>query len=114
MATTALAKTAAATRWRVPSASAIRTTPSGTATTNAHWWSTPRKRGRPAAGTCASRLPKTGLAVTVDDPAAREVVRRQLDLDLVARQDPDPEAAHLAGDVAEHLVPVLEPDPVLP
>src|SRR5262245_59074742 len=37
-----------------------------------------------------------------DDPPAREIVRRQLHRDLVARQDPDVVHAHLARDVAEH------------
>src|SRR2546430_1456885 len=50
----------------------------------------------------------------VDDPPAREVVRRELDLDAVARQDPDPMAAHLPGRVAKRLVPVLELHPVFP
>src|SRR6185436_4453908 len=56
----------------------------------------------------SSARPGTGglLPVAVDDAGAVEVVRRQLDAD--ARQDADPEAAHLAGDVAEDHVIVVE------
>src|SRR5205814_1623965 len=50
------------------------------------------------------------LALAVDDPAAAEVVRRDLDLHAVARIDADPVAAHLAGGVAEGLVAVVERD----
>src|SRR5215212_7304403 len=50
------------------------------------------------------------LAVSVNDAAARQVVRRQLDLDPVTGIDPDPEAAHLAGGVAERLMAVVELD----
>jgi len=54
-----------------------------------------------------------GLLLAVDDPTAREVVRRELDLDPIARVDPDPVPAHPAGRVAERLVPVVEEDFVL-
>jgi hypothetical protein len=37
-----------------------------------------------------------------------QVIRRQFELDLVARQDPDAVAPHLPRRVAERLVPVLE------
>src|SRR3954451_3195339 len=47
-------------------------------------------------------------AVAVDDTTAREVVRRQLDLHAVARQDADVVPAHLARDVGQHLVVVVE------
>src|SRR5215208_488139 len=50
------------------------------------------------------------LAVAVDDAAAAEVVRRQLDLDPIAGVHPDPEAPHLAGGVAERLMAVVELD----
>src|SRR5687768_12310692 len=53
----------------------------------------------------------TGLAVPVDDPAAREVVRRKLDLHAVARQDADVVLAHLSRDVAEDAMAVVEVDP---
>src|SRR6202522_1211061 len=46
--------------------------------------------------------PPAPLPVPVDDAGAIEVVRRQLDADAVAREDPDPETSHLAGHVAEH------------
>src|SRR5918911_172568 len=51
-----------------------------------------------------------GLALAVDDPAAPEVVGRDLDLHPVARVDADPVAPHLAGGVAEGLVAVVEGD----
>src|SRR5207253_5531575 len=50
------------------------------------------------------------LALAVDDPAAAEVVRRDLDPHAVARIDANPVAAHLAGGVAEGLVAVVERD----
>src|SRR5437016_10913489 len=50
------------------------------------------------------------LALAVDDSAAAEVVRRDLDLHAVARIDANPVAAHLAGGVAEGLVAVVERD----
>src|SRR5436853_2291930 len=43
----------------------------------------------------------------VGDTASRQVVRRQLDRHLVARQDLDVVHAHLAGNVREHLVLVV-------
>ena len=50
-------------------------------------------------------------AVPVDDPRPVEVVGRQLDAHSVPRQDPDPETAHLSGDVTEHYpVHVVELD----
>src|SRR6188472_3625539 len=48
------------------------------------------------------------LPVAVDDPAASEVVGRQLELDPVAGKDLDAEAAHLARGVAKGLVAVVE------
>src|SRR6188768_888600 len=50
------------------------------------------------------------LLVAVRDPAAAEVVGRELDLHAVTREDPDVVHPHLARDVCEHLVPVLELD----
>src|SRR5207237_319181 len=47
----------------------------------------------------------------VDDAAAVEVVRRELDPDAIAGIHADAETAHLAGGVAEGLVPVVETDP---
>src|SRR5919204_7608 len=71
-------------------------------------------RGREAAAAsappaCAGRLP-----VPVDDPAAGEVIRRELDVDPVAREDPDPVAAHLPGGIPERLLAVVERDLVHP
>src|SRR4029078_13133452 len=45
-----------------------------------------------------------------DDPRARQVVRRQLDRHLVAREDADVVHPHLSRDVAEHDVAVLQLD----
>src|SRR5437868_3467590 len=55
--------------------------------------------------------PLGSLSISVDDPPAVQVVRGQLDADAVAREDPDPVAAHLAGRVAQRLVTVVERDP---
>src|SRR5436190_16787891 len=46
--------------------------------------------------------------MAVDDARAVEVVGRDLHAHAVARQDPDAEPPHLAGDVTEHLVAVVE------
>src|SRR3954464_8350623 len=51
------------------------------------------------------------LLVAVDDPAARQVVGRQLHDDLVLGEDPDVVLTHLAADVRQDLVPVLELHP---
>src|SRR5215470_7331913 len=48
------------------------------------------------------------LLVAIHDPAAGKVVRRHLDRDLVARQDLDEVHPHLARDVGEQPVAVLE------
>src|SRR5215472_9791736 len=42
------------------------------------------------------------LPVPVGDPTAAEVIRAELDLDLVAREDPDVVLPHLPGDGREH------------
>src|SRR4051794_2156986 len=52
-----------------------------------------------------------GSLVAVDDPAARQVVGRQLHHDLVLGEDPDVVLTHLAADVRQDLVPVLELHP---
>src|SRR5688572_22317773 len=69
-----------------------RTTPARL--TTLHFW----QIGLTLALTFISLLP-------VGDASPREVVRGQLDLDLVARQDLDVVHAHLAGDVREHDLP---------
>src|SRR5919197_2934285 len=62
----------------------------------------------------ATTPPSTGcgqdLLVAVDDPATRQVVRRQLHHDPVVREDADVVHAHLAADVCQDLVAVLELD----
>src|SRR6266508_2326461 len=49
-------------------------------------------------------------SVSVCDPAAREVVRRQFDLDLVAGEDPDVVLPHLPRDRRENAVTPFELD----
>jgi hypothetical protein len=51
---------------------------------------------------------KSRQLVAVDDATAVEVVGRDLDPNLVARQDTNAEPAHLAGQMGEQLVIVLE------
>src|SRR3954452_17077282 len=51
------------------------------------------------------------LLVAVGDPTPLEVVRGELHLDAIPRQDADVVHAHLPGDVSQHLVAVLELDP---
>src|SRR5438132_415564 len=48
------------------------------------------------------------LLVPIGDATAGQVVRRQLHLDPIPRQDPDVVHPHLPGDVREDLVPVVE------
>src|SRR5205814_4450573 len=48
------------------------------------------------------------LLITINYAAPRQVVRGELDEHLVPGQDPDEVLAHLAGDVRQHLVLVLE------
>jgi hypothetical protein len=50
------------------------------------------------------------LLVPVNDPAAREVIRRKLHRDAISRQDADEILAHLSGDVSQHLMLVFELD----
>src|SRR5206468_13074618 len=78
----------------------------------------PRVRG-PRSGTPRSGLgyppppgARTGpgarrLLVAVNDPDARQVVRRDLDRDLVTGHELDEMHPHLAGEVSQSLVPVL-------
>src|SRR5437773_12137984 len=47
-------------------------------------------------------------AIPEDDASAVEVIGGDLDPDLVAGQDADAEPAHLAGEMGEQLVVVLE------
>src|SRR6266849_4980604 len=49
-----------------------------------------------------------GLLVPVNDPAARQIVRRKLDGHLVPGQDADEILAHLSGNVREHLMLVFQ------
>ena len=51
------------------------------------------------------------LPVSVGDPTAAEVVRTELDLDLVAREDSDVVLPHLPGDGREHGMSPVELNP---
>ena len=51
------------------------------------------------------------LLVAVNDPAAVEIVRRELDLHPVAGEDTDAVAPHLPGRVSERLVAAVERNP---
>src|SRR5947208_372546 len=55
--------------------------------------------------------PGRRLLVAVDDAAARQVVGRELHDHAVLGQDADVVLPHLAADVGEHPVPVLQLDP---
>ena len=70
----------------------------------------PRATGRDHVGRPSGR-PAVWLAMAIDDPRAVEVIRGDLDPHPIPRQDPDAEAPHLAGHVAEHLVAVVELHP---
>src|SRR3954454_16683670 len=61
-----------------------------------------RARAAPIASISASS------PMPVDDPRAVEVIRRHLDPHPIPRQDPDAEASHLARDVPEDDVAVVE------
>src|SRR5690606_9344455 len=50
------------------------------------------------------------LLVSVGDPAPAQVVGRDLDLHAVTGQDADAVLAHLAAEMPEHLVAVVECD----
>src|SRR6186713_705148 len=60
--------------------------------------------------THATRACCGSLFVAIGDSAAVQIVGRKLDLDSVSRQDADVVPPHLAGNVAEDLVPVVELD----
>src|SRR3954463_14349917 len=61
---------------------------------------------------CQPFLARSGsLLVPVDEPAPGEVVRRELDHEVVLGEDPDVVLAHLAADVGEDLVAVAQLDP---
>ena len=48
------------------------------------------------------------LLVAVHDPAAREVIGRQLYDNTIVREDSDVVHSHFAADVGEHFVPIVE------
>src|SRR5258708_30829792 len=50
------------------------------------------------------------LLIAIDNPAARQVIRRKLHRDFVSRQNADEVLAHLAGDMREDLVFIFHGD----
>ena len=50
------------------------------------------------------------LFVSIGDPTSGEVVRGELYLDTIARQDSDVMHAHFSGDVGQHLVAIFKLD----
>src|SRR5712692_9309715 len=72
----------------------------------------PCLRNHPRApGPTPAPTPRRRSFEPVDDSPARQVVGRQLHLHPVARQDTDKVLTHLAGDMRQHLVLVLELHP---
>src|SRR5450759_872668 len=67
-------------------------------------------RGRRRGRSLELRGDQALLAVAIDDAAARQVVRRQLHADAVARREPDEVAAHAASRVGDQLVAALDLD----
>src|SRR3954470_12215971 len=61
-------------------------------------------------GSCPGRWGPRRLPMAIHDARPVEVVRRQLDAHAIAGKDADAEAAHLARDVPEDRVPVVELD----
>tara|TARA_A100001391_G_scaffold115834_1_gene78287 strand:+ start:2467 stop:2865 length:399 start_codon:yes stop_codon:yes gene_type:complete len=59
-------------------------------------------------GVGGSATRKSRLAFAVHDPTFGQIVRRQLNPDLVARDDPDEVLSHPSGNVREHIVPGFE------
>src|SRR5215218_5483798 len=68
------------------------------------------RRARLMTGSRTPRRPASFAPslVPIRDPAAIEVVRRQLDLDPVTGQDADVVTPHLARDVTQDIVPVVQ------
>src|SRR5262245_29712067 len=66
------------------------------------------RRGCPDPALLGDGAGRYDLFVPVDDPAAVEVVGRELHAHAVAREHADAEAAHLAGEVSKHLVAHVE------
>src|SRR3984957_5269543 len=68
-------------------------------------WPLPKSQAQ----NCRSRDPPLqNLLVTIHEPAARQIIRRELHRYLVARQNPDEIFPHLAGNMRQHLMLVLE------
>jgi len=61
--------------------------------------------------TPSGRPNRQRLLVPVEDPAARQVVGRELHQYPIARKDPDKVHADLTGNVRENLVPALQLNP---
>src|SRR4249919_3138880 len=71
----------------------------------------PFSSGLPLAPSRSLLEPRTTSLVPVHDPAARQVVRRQLHQHPVPREDTDVVHPHLPRDVGQHVVSVLELHP---
>src|SRR5919204_3202458 len=71
-------------------------------------------RTRPSNDSLTQPAHARGLPKPVDDPAARQVVRGQLDPHAVAQHDADPVPLHPAAEVTERLVAVVELNPEHP
>src|SRR5262249_23648085 len=68
-------------------------------------------RSERTASTSRTAAKSSSSPMAIHDPRAIEVIRRDLHAHAITRQDADPETAHLAGHVAEHLVAVVELHP---
>ena len=77
--------------------------------TNLHRFSIVCRSGRVGTGVAVS-VRTDRLLVPIRDAATTQVVGGELHLDAITRQDPDVVHSHLARDVREHLVPILELD----
>src|SRR3954452_16294685 len=88
-------------------------TPSAAARTTAAWSRSQRTTRAPGRRSSAAPIASISASspMPVDDPRAVEVVRRDLDAHPIPRQDPDAEAPHLARDVSEDDVAVVELHP---
>src|SRR5271155_415979 len=108
----------------MPATRAIVRPPSPGAAYGAGWsrGCAPRPGGAPPCSSCKSFLPKRGpsflnpsaraeqLPHPISDSAAGQIIRRQLDGHFVAGKYLDVVHAHLARDVREHLVSIVEGD----
>src|SRR2546423_5631901 len=62
-------------------------------------------------GLTFTATPRPCSLVSICDPAPGQVIRSELHLDPIPREDPDVVHPHLSGDVRQHFVAVLELHP---